>query len=120
MELSKLFDDAQLLIVAHLQAAHLKQLVEIKREVEKIKAELDHERRVLCDVISICEYEGIDISVCDSCRCIQSSEDMFSCDECHYTLCIQCNAAEHATGSRDINEDEVCLWCEEKDNVQGI
>ena len=55
-EAKKLFDDAQLLIVAQLQAAHLK-------EVEKIKAELDHERRVLCDVISICEYEGVDARV---------------------------------------------------------
>ena len=79
MDLSKLFDDAQLLIVAHLQAAHLKEVVEIKKEVEKIKAELDYERRVLCDVISICEYEGVDVNVCDSCRCIQSSENMFSC-----------------------------------------
>ena len=113
MELSKLFDDVQLLIVSKLQGAHLK-------EVEKLTAELDHERQVLCDVISICEYEGIDISVCDICRCIQSSENMFSCDECHYALCIQCNAVEHAMGSRDINEDEVCLWCEEKDNMQGI
>ena len=120
MELSKLFDDVQLLIVSKLQGAHLKEVVELKKEVEKLTAELDHERRVLCDVISICEYEGVDVNVCDSCRCIQSSEDMFSCDECHYTLCAQCNAVEHAMGSRDINEDEVCFWCEEKDNMQGI
>lgn len=114
MDLSKLFDDVGLQVVAALRASHQQEVDALTSKVEDLKRQLEHEQGVISDMVSICEYEGVEISVCDHCRCLKSSHDMVSCDECVYTMCFRCNVMHHAFGCRDMDDDEVCLWCDER------
>ena len=117
MDLSKLFDDTQALIVAKLQAAHLMEVQELKSKVTALEADLQHERGIIGDMIlSYFEGGGGETAVCFDCRGVFAAEYTVSCDQCHYIFCHECNAAsQHAFGRRDIDEDEeVCLWCEER------
>ena len=108
-----LFNDVQMLIVAKSQAAHLDEVGALKSRIEALEGQLKHEQGVVSDMISICEYEGVEIGVCDDCRCVCSTQDVFSCDECLYSFCFRCNLDHHAMGCIDSDGDEVCLWCAE-------
>ena len=113
MDLSKIFDDVQMLIVANLQAAHLDDVDALKCRITSLEGQLHREKGVVCDMVSMCESEGIEVSVCDDCRCVCSTQDMCSCGECCYTYCSRCNSDHHAMGCVDSDSDEVCLSCAE-------
>ena len=121
MDLSKLFDDTQALILTKLQAEHLEEVHELKSKVTALEAALQHERGIVGDMIlSHFEGGGGETAVCFDCRGVFAAEDTVSCDQCHYIFCHECNAAsQHAFGRRDIEEEEeeVCLWCEEREQM---
>ena len=55
--MSKVFDDAQSLILAKLQAAHLKEVQELKAKLKALEADLQHERGIVGDMI-LSHFEG--------------------------------------------------------------
>ena len=89
---SKVFTNTELLIVAQLQAAHLRDVAALKQKINHLETQLCHEKATVSDLVKICDYEHVGLFVCDHCRRINSDDDgRWCCEECGLRLCVFCN-----------------------------
>ena len=68
MDLNKLFSDTQLLIIENLQVSYQEEAA----RVFQLELELKRHKEVIADLISMCEYEGLSVRVCDAMRLVVS------------------------------------------------